>query len=78
MKAFTEFKLRLDLVQRIGSLNACRMTFTQEERHQFIVAAEIFSVAELQEMLVAAEAAAQRRACSTDRTRPAMTVAPDC
>ncbi len=47
----TEFNRRLALVRRIARLNSRRVTFSHEEELQFIVAASLFTIAELERLL---------------------------
>jgi hypothetical protein len=46
----TDFVRRLDLVRRIAQLHSNRKTFTHDEELQFLVAARLFTFAELQAM----------------------------
>jgi hypothetical protein len=48
--ATREFERRLELVRRIARLNARRTQFSRDEELQFIIAARLFTYAELQAM----------------------------
>lgn len=58
--AARDFQRRLDLVRRIAQINAQRTQFSRDEEAQFIVAARLFTQAELQAMHRDALAAAGR------------------
>jgi hypothetical protein len=45
-----EFERRLELVRRIAQLNARRARFSRDEEIQFIIAARLFTYAELNAM----------------------------
>jgi hypothetical protein len=58
MNASVEFTTRLELVRSIAILNTGRTTFARDEQIQFIVAATLFTTAELRTMHESAQAAA--------------------
>lgn len=69
-----EFARRLDLVRRIAQLNARRTQFSGEEELQFIVAARLFTSAELHAMHESAQAAAWQTPSSKQGHNPTTSV----
>ena len=71
MRLPAEFTRRLELVRQHARLNSGRTRFTREERNRFIVAATLFSTAELRKMVESAEASARQTQPSNPGSAPA-------
>jgi len=65
-----EFQRRLELVRRIARLNAHRTHFSRDEEIQFIIAARLFTYAELHAMHCDAVDAAKHLAPARGHVAP--------